>query len=237
MAETANERIGRYLKFKETNPGVSFAEWSHLASLRSIQLGGNHATLGPRLTGHENWWDAGLSDFNRYKNLCDIKKSTRVVDYGCGSLRVGGHFIRYLNPNCYFGLDVTMGFIEIGKELVGKSLMTKKRPLFGAIEEASLARAAKFKADVVLSMSVCYHVLPDEAPDYFGNLARLTRAKGAKLFFDASVSDEPVSDRVLSMPKDYYLAALSELEFVEFHLSAAYKDRNQTLGYFEFVRR
>lgn len=237
LPATARERMEqRYLVYKEANPGVSYAEWSVIAQLKSLANGGNHATLGPRLRKYSRWWDAGANTFQRYLRWFPITPGSRVADYGCGSLRVGGHFIRHLQPGHYFGLDIAAGFMDMGKELIGAELMAEKRPRFDVIGDASVAEAADWGADIVYSSAVSYHVHPNEAAAYFANLAKIAGKPGTLLFFDASVSDGPVDDLQLSMPLDYFRKALGPLDFVTFHEIEKVAAHNQIIGILEFRR-
>src|SRR5262249_41100784 len=138
----------------------------------------------------------------------------KVVDYGCGSLRIGGHFIRFLDPDRYYGLDVTDGFFEMGRELIGHDLITQKRPRFAVIDVASLTDATAFGADIVLSSAVSYHVHPSETAIYYGNLQRLAAKPGARLFFDVSISDVPLRNKSWCWPLDFYIQSLPELTFI-----------------------
>jgi SAM-dependent methyltransferase len=212
-------RNRRFAEFKAKNPDATYAEWTHGSAVRCVKDGGQHATLGGNLRRHSDWWEAGRSTFERYRKIGAIGADTRVVDYGCGSLRVGAHVIRHVNAGRYFGLDVTTALIEVGKDLAGAELIAEKAPQFGAIDAAMLEKAEAFGADCVISTAVCYHVFPDEAPAYFGNLKRLAHKPGAKLLFDLSVSDNGSPDHALSMPLEYYVRMLAPMEFVKFHRS------------------
>lgn len=236
MEETAQEKRNRHFQaYRERNPGKTYAQWLHDAAVAHVRNGTQHATLGGNLSKGD-WWEAGRVTFERYLKLFPIQPASKVVDYGCGSLRIGAHFIRYLNPRRYFGLDVTTALVDVGKELMGSDLVAERKPLFGAIGEQALARAADFGADFVCSTAVAYHVHPDEAPVYFGNLARLTAKTGATLVFDASLSDEPVGEHALSMPLDYFVQALKPLDFVAFHKNAVREGGKQVIGILEFRR-
>ncbi len=237
LAATARERMElRYLAYKKENPAASYAEWSVAAQLASLNRGGDHATLGPKLRKYSNWWDAGKNAFDRHLRWFHIAPHNRLVDYGCGSLRIGGHFIRHLAPEHYFGLDVVTGFIDMGKELIGEEMMAEKKPRFEVIGEATVAEAAAWGADIVCSNAVSYHVHRDEAGTYFGNLAKIAGKPGTLLFFDASVSDTPVDDLQLSMPLDYFKTALPGLDFVRFHEIEKVAAHNQIIGVLEFRR-
>lgn len=44
-----------------------------------------------------------------------LKPSHKLVDIACGALRGGIHFVRYLNPGNYFGLDINSSLIKAGQ--------------------------------------------------------------------------------------------------------------------------
>lgn len=237
MEETPREKRNRlFLAHREHNPGKTYAQWLHDAAVTHVRSGSKHATLGGNLNKSDDWWEAGRVTFERYAKLFPIRPDSKIVDYGCGSLRVGAHLIRYLNPRKYFGLDVTTALVDVGKELIGGEMVAEKKPMFGPIDEASLAKAADFGADFVCSTAVCYHVHPDEAPVYFKNLARLAAKPGTTLVFDVSVSDEPVPEHTLSMPLAYFVEQMKPLEFVAFHQNAVREGGRQVVGIVEFRR-
>lgn len=52
----------------------------------------------------------------------------RLLDIGCGSLRAGIHFIKYLNPGHYGGLDVNKSLIKAGQLEIKKANLINKKP-------------------------------------------------------------------------------------------------------------
>lgn len=44
-----------------------------------------------------------------------MKTSDRLLDVGCGSLRLGARAIAWLEPRCYFGSDISTALIEAGR--------------------------------------------------------------------------------------------------------------------------
>jgi SAM-dependent methyltransferase len=46
-----------------------------------------------------------------------LSPSCRLLDIGCGALRGGLHFIRYLDPGNYFGIDANASLIWAGREV------------------------------------------------------------------------------------------------------------------------
>ncbi|HEX4860412.1 MAG TPA: hypothetical protein VFV07_04190, partial [Rhizomicrobium sp.] len=60
------------------------------------------------------------------------------------------------------------------------------------------------------------HVHPDETETYFANLARLTHKPGARLIFNAMLSERPVRFTFdnWAWPEAFYQGSLSALTFV-----------------------
>ena len=218
--------------YKRSNPGATFAQFYVDKALRTINAGDAHSTLGTRLydkrpesQGESDFREAGRAAFARYRKLLKMNPQHKLVDYGCGSLRLGIHFIEYLEAGNYMGLDVTRDFIDIGVS-AAKDLVARKYPELDAISPASLAMAAAFEADFVVSNAVSYHVHPDETDDYFANLARICAKPGARLMFDAKLADEPVRfrERGWAWPLRFYVERLAPLSFVTAHKLSTIKD-------------
>lgn len=202
--------------FKLKNPGVSFTKVLMEKTAESLRKGSGHPTLGRNIDGHEDWWKAGASTFAYYLKLFPITAQSKVVDYGCGSLRIGAHFIRYLDPGHYFGLELAKGLYEIGQDVVGPDTIGEKAPRFGLIDTDALDEAAAFGADFVYSTAVAFHVHPDELALYHANLVKLTAKPGATLLFDTKISEQPLRyrERAWAWPLEMYLEALAPLTFV-----------------------
>jgi hypothetical protein len=214
VADRFRKRDLEFLAHKQENAGISFAEYYAHKLHRGISAGARHYSLGPNL--RDDSWKVGEEKARYYFRAMSLKSGDRVIDYGCGSLRIGRHFIRFLEPGGYYGLDVISGFYEIGTQLVGEGLVREKQPRLAVISDDSIADAERFEADHVFSGAVCVHVHPDETQAYFRNLDRLVTKPGARLFFNAAVADEPMRFRYDSWawPLSFYEKALAKLEFV-----------------------
>lgn len=202
--------------FKRKFPGASYTKMQMERTAKTLQDGKAHPTLGRNIIDHEDWWTAGAATFAYYMKQFPILPDSRMVDYGCGSLRVGAHFIRYLDPGCYFGLELAEGLYEIGQEVIGEEVLAQKAPRFGLTETLALSEAVDFGADFVYSTAVAFHVHPEELALYHANLVRLTSKPGATLFFDTKVAERPLRyrERAWAWPMEMYLKALAPLTFV-----------------------
>lgn len=204
-------------KLRAQNPDIHFGQHYAQEAFNGVREGKEHATLGANLR-NKDWETAGVGVFKRYSRMFDFKPTDKVVDYGCGSLRVGSQFIRFLDKNCYVGLDIVPGFYEIGQDLLGQDIMENKAPRFGEILAPGVIEdAATHGADYVFSSAVAYHLHPDNAAEYFENLQSLASKPGCTVFFDASISDAHFRyrQRSWSWPLSFYEEMLPELEFVE----------------------
>jgi SAM-dependent methyltransferase len=45
-----------------------------------------------------------------------LSPNDALLDVGCGSLRAGIHFVRYLEPGGYYGLDINQPLLDAGRE-------------------------------------------------------------------------------------------------------------------------
>jgi hypothetical protein len=189
---------------------LSEREWTQIA--RAIERGEPHHTLGTRLRSGLPWHKAGKADFKRFNSILRVRRTDRVIDYGCGTLRIGLHFIKRLRPGNYMGLDLIPQFIESGQRLLGEKLLRKASPALACINQESLLAAERFGATIVISSDVAFHVHPNEVASYFGNLRRLAHTPGAYQYNESG----------WSWPLTYYQELLKPLVFVGTHYACAY---------------
>ncbi|MEM7390746.1 MAG: class I SAM-dependent methyltransferase [Verrucomicrobiota bacterium] len=170
-----------------------FHEYYVREAERLLNRGVAHPTLGGQGDGkHLNqatFQEAGVSWFRILKGE-GLRPHHVCVDYGCGSLRVGQHLIRHLEPGHYRGLDVTRTFIDLGVELMEPEVMAEKRPHLEVISPEALKAARAVEPDFVISLGVLQHVCPRELPDYLGNLLRITGPR-TRTFVKARFSSRP----------------------------------------------
>ena len=224
MAEIGADWEERFANYRKKHPGATFAEYYVAQAVAKIRKGRPMASLGPLLRDDTRkgaaleFEEAGESGFRRYATLASLTPEHRVVDYGCGSLRLGLHFMRRLSPGNYFGLDVTRDLIEIGTSLIGPELLAEKRPRLATIADG-VGEATAFGADVVISNAVSYHVHPTETGAYFANLRNLAGKPGAILVFDVMTADRPVryNGGGWAWPLEFFVEQLKPMSFVAAH--------------------
>ena len=163
----------KFAAWLEKNQGGSFTQFYAESVLDALSGKRKHASLGPKLV--EGSEDHARKRFDELVAQ-GIKPSDTVVDYGCGTLRLGVHFIDYLDADRYVGLDIDDRIIAAGRDHLPADLVEAKRPVLEVISPQSLARAWIF------SNGVLPHVPPDHLNAYFTNLARFVLGGATGLF-------------------------------------------------------
>ncbi len=185
----------RYRVWQLRHPDRSHGDYYAERIARRLDRGDGHATLGLqerqrslRSTrgggGNLDLWQRGAGTFHFLKAY-GLEPLHKVVDYGCGSLRIGMHFIDHLAPRKYWGVDVTRRFFEDGLRLLDPVMLADKAPRFDQITERGLAEIRDWQPDFVFSVSVLMHVPPAEVEDFLRKVTDLL-APGARavILFD-----------------------------------------------------
>ena len=86
-----------------------------------------------------------------------LQASDALLDVGCGALRGGVHFVRYLEPGNYYGIDRQQWLLDAGREELAAAGLTDRAPhLLCNAEFDFAAFGAQF--DVALAQSVFTHI-------------------------------------------------------------------------------
>lgn len=169
----------KFAAWLEKNQGGSFTQFYAESVLDALSGKRRHASLGPKLV-------QGSEDHahKRFDELVaqGIRPSDMVVDYGCGTLRLGAHFIDYLDADRYIGLDIDDRIIAAGRDQLPADLVEAKRPVLEVISPESLARAAAKRPQWIFSNGVLPHVPPEHLSAYFTNLGRFVLGGATGLF-------------------------------------------------------
>jgi SAM-dependent methyltransferase len=232
----------RYRKFKRRNPDVSFAKYAMDRVVRRMENGSvtnPDAALTIALCNPEKFWEAAEPKAQKWFKTMALKKSNRMIEYGCGSMRLGAHFIRYLDPGCFFGMDVVAGFYEVWRDTIGAELAAAKKPKLAVIDERAIQDGIAFGADIVCSNTVCVHVHPDEIDEYFDNMIRLTAKPGARLVFNAVICDRPHRFEFNSWawPLDFYKERMKTLDLMNVEIGRAKEKDGGHMNLVEFEFR
>lgn len=182
LRQAARYLLERWRDRDGDRPGESAHAAYARATLQMVREGRAHATIGGTLKHGQVFGSSGREPFELLLQL-GLQPGDVVVDYGCGTLRVGVHLIRHLEPGRYWGLDVDAEILAHGRRLVGDELLGAKTPELRVIDDASIAAAAAARPAWVLSRAVMLHVPPHELPDYVAKIASLVTADGRAIIF------------------------------------------------------
>lgn len=92
---------------------------------------------------------------------CGLRQNHRLLDIGCGSLRLGRLFIPYLNKGNYAGLEPNKWLVDDGLRYeLGSSLVELRQPRF--IYDTGLESVSPdTHFDYVVAQSILSHTAPD----------------------------------------------------------------------------
>ena len=185
----------RFRKWRAANPEGTFADFYAADAEAKIRKGKSHATLGIRSwadgqVGPVEWDQSTFSQRGRenWQQIVELglEPQMRCVDYGCGSLRLGQHAIRYLDPEKYWGIDISDAFYAEGLKLLPHHLLAEKQPKLGVIGDPLLAEIRSWSPDFIFANAVLQHVPPEELGLFFRRLAMMmTPASRAYIIFVA----------------------------------------------------
>ena len=194
LAEEISWKIWRF-----RHPGAPFSAYYADIIGRKLDSGKPHRTLGQQLWGRDSllaskgdrrtiFSSEGIRHFERIKTF-GVGTAAIVVDFGCGSLRVGQHFIHYLDSGHYWGLDISDRFFNDGLALLPAGTQDEKSPRLHVINAESLALARAAKPDFIFSTAVMKHVPRDELDEFWKSIAGLMHP-GTVAIVGCEISDK-----------------------------------------------
>lgn len=96
-----------------------------------------------------------------------------LLDVGCGSLRGGVHFIRYLEPGRYHGIDRNGERLEAGRTVeLPRYGLTEKRPVLERIDDFGVERLGR-EFDFAFAQSVFTHIPLDAIEQCLRNVGEV----------------------------------------------------------------
>ena len=171
-----SDKFGAWL---EENPGGTFQQF-YVESVEGALAGKkSHASLGPVPNARA---------LNRARVTVDrwiangIQPGDMVVDYGCGTLRIGRLLVEYLEPDRYVGLDLDDRILDAGRTHLPDELIASKRPVLEVISADSLKRTVARRPKWVCCKGVLQHVPPNQVDNFFEQISCLILAGATGLF-------------------------------------------------------
>jgi ubiquinone/menaquinone biosynthesis C-methylase UbiE len=162
-----------------------------LPSLYSRQLSAEEIASGEHRLAVGGLWD------ELGKLQCDfligqgLRAEHRLIDVGCGALRGGVHFVRFLEPGHYYGIDGNASFIEAGKRELESAGLADRAANFLVNERFELFRFnAQF--DYGIAQSVFTHLVLNHIISCLVQVKRVLAPNGRfyATYFETSVSGD-----------------------------------------------
>jgi len=204
----------QYALWRPFNRGRSFSDFYAWQITHKLDSGRAHRTLGTRrfdvdnIFGNVAQHDACSLHRRRPGQLIDhiielgLKHDDTLVDYGCGSLRFGQHLINWLDPDKYWGLDVTDRFFTDGLKMLEPGVEQSKQPQLRIITPQSLNEVRAARPDFIISTAVLKHVPECELAEYFDNLCCLANdTTTLAITFSESAIEKRISGKSWSWPQ------------------------------------
>lgn len=105
----------------------------------------------------------------------------RLLDFGCGSLRLGRLAIPYLDPGGYTGLEPNQWLVEDAIERqLGRAILAIKRPVFHAFDDFRADRCGE-GFDYIVAQSIFSHAGPDVVQTALAGFRRALAPSGLAL--------------------------------------------------------
>ncbi|MBL7714975.1 MAG: class I SAM-dependent methyltransferase [Bdellovibrionales bacterium] len=98
----------------------------------------------------------------KYLQKQGMKQSDSLLDYGCGAISAGRHFIDFLDRGNYVGVDVSPAVVQEAKNRVSRFGLLDKEPTLFCIFEGSLAIVGPRKFRFIWAQSVLTHMSPQD---------------------------------------------------------------------------
>lgn len=121
-----------------------------------------------------------------YMRSQGLRPNDRLLDVGCGALRGGLHFVRYLDAGNYYGLDINASLIEAGRlELERAGLADKGAHL--EVEDRFDASQFKVEFDYAIALSLFTHLFANQIVRCLIEVMKALRSGGEfhATFFEA----------------------------------------------------
>jgi SAM-dependent methyltransferase len=126
----------------------------------------------------KEWNNRGAFQYN-FMEAIGLKSNHKLLDIGCGPLRAGTFFIRYLNKGNYFGFDYNKDFIKAAKYIINtKPSLASKNPTVSVQQNFNLISDKSDLCNYGIAFSVLNHCSDKEIRDFHQNIHKAMKLGG-----------------------------------------------------------
>jgi SAM-dependent methyltransferase len=107
-----------------------------------------------------------------------LRPEHHLLDVGCGPLRAGVHFIRFLEPGGYYGVDKNQEALDEAREReLTPAEIAEKRPTLAAMSDFGFERLGQ-QFDYAIAQSVFTHLYLNEIARCLLNMEKVLKPGG-----------------------------------------------------------
>ncbi len=168
----------------------------------------------------ERWLALGAMQFD-YLVSHGLTTRDRMLEIGCGNLRAGWRFIRYLDTGHYYGIDISPDILFAAQDTVAEFDLCDKRPTLTPVRDLTFAFLPDAHFTVVHAHSVFSHSPIEVIEECFAHVGRILHPNG---WFDFTFGrTEKEAHHVLR--EDFYYRTATLVALAEKHgLRARFMD-------------
>ncbi len=166
------------------------------------------------------WEELGELQFSFLKPQ-GLEPEHRLLDLGCGTLRAGRHFIGYLEPRKYTGIELSRKSIDYGHSLVEEEGLSPKQPNLILNSDGNLRfECVDGRFDFMLAQSVFTHLPEPFILECFDNVGKVLG--GTFYFTIIAVERAKISQKSFRYPVDWFRDVVESRGYVFADRSADY---------------
>jgi SAM-dependent methyltransferase len=201
----------------------------HVAYYRAVMedtvTQGAARAVGNSDRGH--WQRGGAKQF---KYLCGhgLEPRHTLLEIGCGNLRAGYRFIRYLDTGNYYGVDISPAVLLAAQQTVVREGVRDKLPHLSLVDDMRFEFLPDAAFDVVHAHSVFSHSPLAVIEECFTHVARILKPDG---FFDFTFNRTDGTERQV-LREDFYYRTETLVDLADrCGLEATFMDDWEELGH------
>lgn len=141
-------------------------------------------------TANSRWSEGGRRQFEFIRSH-GLSPQHSLLDFGCGSLRAGLHFVEFLEPGNYWGVDISIGVLAVGQRLLGERGLDWKQPTLRVISDLSFDWTEGRTFDFVIAQKVLNHMPAEDVEVFLRNARKVMTGESVLIvwFVDGAVTD------------------------------------------------
>jgi len=156
-----------------------------------------------------------------------LERHHTLLDIGCGTLRAGRHFMRYLDPGHYTGADISKVALAYARKLVKKQRLTDRKPrlLLNATKRLTFDFVPGERFDFLNAYSVFTHLNEAHVAECFEHLDHVMHDKSVFFFsYNAAPQHHQSGIKDFEYPFAFFEELARRHGFAVEDLSAEFED-------------